>query len=156
LIELFGALARRYPEISFVQVGGQWESEHERRLDELGLRGRVRQLEGIPRAELAALYRNARAVVLPSVAEGFGLPVTEALASGAVLVASDLPVLREVGADAVLYRPVSDLPAWVDGVSSVIERTSAIPAERIRVERAKCYTWSRQAATIVEAYQGLR
>jgi glycosyltransferase involved in cell wall biosynthesis len=155
LIELFGALARRYPELTFVQVGGHWEPEHERLLMELGLSGRVRQLEGIPRAQLAALYRNAGAVVLPSVAEGFGLPVTEALASGAVLVASDLPVLREVGADAVMYRPVSDLPAWVDAVSNVLERTPVVPAEGVRLARARCYTWSRQAETILGAYRSL-
>ena len=53
------------------------------------------------RATLAAIYRRASLVLVPSEAEGFGLPVAEALACGVPLLASDIPVLREVGGDAV-------------------------------------------------------
>ena len=55
--------------------------------------------------ELAALYAGAELVALPSFYEGFGLPAIEALSAGAPLVASDLPVLREVAGDAALYAP---------------------------------------------------
>jgi glycosyltransferase involved in cell wall biosynthesis len=119
------------------------------------LEDRITQRRGLSRAELAALYRNANVVVLPSRAEGFGLPVTEALASGGTVVASDIPVLREVGADAVLYRPVSDLPAWVDAVSQVLDARPGVPDAGVRLARANRYTWARQAETILGAYRTL-
>ena len=54
----------------------------------------------VDRATLAAVYRRAALALLPSEREGFGLPLVEALACGTPVVASDIPVLREVGGDA--------------------------------------------------------
>lgn len=59
-------------------------------------------------AELAALYRRARALVYPSVCEGFGLPLVEARHHGAPVIASDLPIFREIAGDAVRYFPALD------------------------------------------------
>jgi glycosyltransferase involved in cell wall biosynthesis len=70
-------------------------------------------------AGLAALYRGALAVALPSWYEGFGLPALEACAAGAPVLASDLPVLREVLGDAALYAPPDDPAAWAAAVERV-------------------------------------
>ena len=51
-------------------------------------------------------------MLVTSDSEGFGFPVIEAMACGAIVLASDLPVLKEVGEDAALYAPVGDVPAW--------------------------------------------
>lgn len=59
-------------------------------------------------AELAALYGHARALVFPSVAEGFGMPLVEAMARGVPAIASDIPVFREVGGASAVYFPVLD------------------------------------------------
>lgn len=64
-------------------------------------------------AEVAALYSAARWVVMPSLYEGFGLPLVEAMAVGAPLLCSDIPVLREVAAGAAVYAPPLDVDAWV-------------------------------------------
>lgn len=156
LIELFGALANQHPDLHLVQIGGEWQADHLARLGALGLTGRVRQLRGISREQLAAFYRNARIALMPSRAEGFGLPVTEALASGGAVVASDIPVLREVGADAVIYRPVGDLSAWVGTVSGILEGRLQVPEAHVRSACAERYTWTRQAQTILDAYRALR
>ena len=92
---------------------------------------------------------------MTSEAEGFGLPIIEALACGAPVVASDLPVLREVGADACTYAPVGDVPAWVEAVTSVLTAPDEQPPRDVRLARAAHFTWEAHTRTILDAYLGL-
>ncbi len=97
-------------------------------------------------AELAALYRGALAVALPSWYEGFGLPALEACAAGAPVIASDLPVLREIAGDAALYAPPGDPAAWAGAVERIIGDAGL--AARLREsgpERAAAFDWRRTA-----------
>jgi len=90
----------------------------------------VRRLGHVADADLPALYAGALALVLPSRLEGFGLPPVEALAHGTPVIASDLPVLREVLGDAgARYVPPGDAPALADALLA-LERD---PAERKRL-----------------------
>lgn len=77
--------------------------------DRLGVADRVHWLGRVPRADLAALYRSAAALVFPSSYEGFGNPALEAMAAGTPVVASDAGALPEVIADAGLIYPVGDV-----------------------------------------------
>ncbi|MCX7374282.1 MAG: glycosyltransferase family 1 protein [Alphaproteobacteria bacterium] len=67
-------------------------------------------------AELARLLAGARALLFPTFAEGFGIPLAEALAAGVPVLAADLPVLRELGGDAPDYLHPLDGPGWRDAV----------------------------------------
>jgi glycosyltransferase involved in cell wall biosynthesis len=94
---------------------------------------------------LAELYRRASAHVLPSRYEGFGVPVVEAMASGAPVVLSDDPALREVAGEAGLYGDPAE----------AVRRVLA-DRERYRhagLERAKLFTWARSAELTAEAYR---
>jgi glycosyltransferase involved in cell wall biosynthesis len=94
---------------------------------------------------LAELYRRATALVLPSRYEGFGVPVVEAMASGAPVVLSDDPALREVAGEAGLYGDPAE----------AVRRVLA-DRERYRhagLERAKLFTWARSAELTAEAYR---
>ena len=97
----------------------------------------------------------AAAVLMPSDAEGFGLPVIEALACGAIVIASDIPTLREVGGDAVLHRPVADVASWADVVAQVLLRPEAAPSRDKRLAWAARFTWREHARIIAEAYLAL-
>jgi len=68
-----------------------------------GNREKYYSLQGLERSELAELYRQATYTLVISESEGFGLPVIEALACGSPVVATRIPVLREVGGDAVTF-----------------------------------------------------
>ena len=92
---------------------------------------------------------------MPSEAEGFGLPVIEALACGAAVVASDLPVLREVGGAAVTYRPVGDVPAWAEAVTRTLADPGAAPPREVRLAQAARYSWAEHARVIAAAYARL-
>ena len=101
---------------------------------------------------IAVLYRAARLVLLPSEAEGFGLPLIEALACGAPVAASDLPVFREVAGDAASYFPVGDVPAWAEGVSRLLADPGVAPPRAVRLARAAQFTWANHARIIADAY----
>lgn len=106
--------------------------------------------------ELLALYRGATVVALPSWYEGFGLPVVEAMALGAPVLLSDIPVFHEVAADAALYAPPGDPAAWAAALGRLFadEPLRRELAERGR-RRAERFTWRRaaeeMAAVLAEA-----
>ena len=100
-------------------------------------------------ADLHSVVAGAAALVLPSRDEGFGLTVIEALAAGTPVVASDLPVLREVGGDVVTYAAAGDPPAFADALARVL----GDPGDRLaRQARARIFTWERTAALTREVY----
>jgi glycosyltransferase involved in cell wall biosynthesis len=155
LLEVFARVRRDYPELRLIQVGGTWNEVQLRQIEQLQLGGVIVQRRGLSRAELAKHYRKARLVLQPSEAEGFGLPVAEALACGAVVVASDLPVLREVGGDAAVYVPVGNIPAWSETICHLLARPGLAPAPENRAQQAAQFSWGKHARTIAEAYQRL-
>jgi glycosyltransferase involved in cell wall biosynthesis len=150
LLAVFESLARRFPQLRFIQVGGEWDESHRQQLSRIG-EDRVQQFRGRSRSELAALYSSAALLMLPSEAEGFGLPVIEAIACGATVLASDLPVLREVAADAAVYAPVGDIAAWTAAATELLERRG-VPSDEAKRTRAARFSWREHAATVLNTY----
>jgi glycosyltransferase involved in cell wall biosynthesis len=133
---------------------GSGESELQSTIETLGLRSQVVRMTRVSDGELAGLYEGALALCFSSVAEGFGLPVLEALAAGTPVVASDLPVLREVAGDAALYAPVGEVAAWAAALASVVT-DSARRASLIDkgASRARERTWEACADATIDAYR---
>lgn len=152
LLDVFSRVHRDRPDLLLVHVGAPFTDTFERRIDSLGIRSAVVALTGLSRERVAALYGNAKLVLLPSDAEGFCLPVIEALACGARVVASDIPVLREVGGDALTYCPPGNIDTWVETVRGLVDAPSRGPDREIRLAQASRYSWARHARIIVDAY----
>jgi len=118
---------------------------------------RARVLGRVDQATLELLYKRAAAVVVPSLYEGFGLPVLEAMARGKVVVAAKASSLPEVGGDAALYFHDAADPEQLANVLDVALtdeklRTSLAKAARTR---AKTFTWDRTVAGVVEVIREL-
>ena len=125
-----------------------------RRLRRLQREGTVHVLAHVSGPELAALYRRARAVVWPSLAEGFGLPVAEAMACGAPVVTSDRSSMPEVaGGAAVLVDPESS-DAIAEGVARVLTDESLRRDLRERgPERAMRFSAEEVVPRLLELYR---
>lgn len=158
LAVLFDALALCPPSLQLAVIGrAGWDAPAIlEKIDELGLSGRVVRLGFVPDDVLPRLMASASAVVYPSRYEGFGLPVIEALATGTSVIASDLPVFREVGGECVAYfdpeNPVE--------LAKLIERESSTPGDMSRrVERmaaARRFDWKSSAAIVAQRLQGFQ
>jgi glycosyltransferase involved in cell wall biosynthesis len=155
LIEVFAAVRPRFPNLRVIQVGGPWPPALARRIEQLQLTSAIVQWRGLSREQLAELYRRAAIVLVPSQAEGFGLPVIEALACGSVVIASDLPSLREAGGAAALYCPVADVATWADTVTRVLADPTTAPPRPVRLARAARFSWTVHARIIADVYQRL-
>jgi glycosyltransferase involved in cell wall biosynthesis len=155
LLRVFAAARARRADLRLIQVGGQWTEEQREQIERLRIDDAVVQLRGIDRIALAALYQQAALVLMPSEAEGFGIPVIEALACGTRVVASDLEVLREVGGNACVYCTVANVPEWVETVSGLLDNRREAPDRATRLAWASRFTWQAHARTVLEAYQRL-
>ncbi|QTR01587.1 glycosyltransferase family 4 protein, partial [Saccharothrix algeriensis] len=113
----------------------------------------VRLLGRLGDPELAHVLRRAAVLAAPSLAEGFGLPVVEAMAAGVPVVHSDAPALVEVGGGAGLVVPRGDRAALVSALRSVLGDRGV--AERARAAgrvRAEAFTWENAAREVWAAH----
>ncbi|HEY3175608.1 MAG TPA: glycosyltransferase family 1 protein [Candidatus Polarisedimenticolia bacterium] len=157
LLGALAALTARGRDLTLVIAGehGPATAELIRSAAATGLLDRVRLPGFVPRPTLVALYRGAAAVVYPSFTEGFGLPVLEAMACGAPVVASRAGAIPEVGGDACLYVDPSDERQIEGAIARILDdETLAADLSRRGRERAARFTWRETARRTIEVYRG--
>jgi glycosyltransferase involved in cell wall biosynthesis len=152
LFRVFAAVRSRIPDLLLVQQGAHLDASHLHLIDSLGIGDAILQPPKQSRRALAAFYRKASLVLLTSDKEGFGLPVIEALASGAPILASDIPAFREVGDDAVTYFPAGDIDACAHAALLLLEHPDSSGSRLRRKARAAHFTWERHANIVLNAY----
>jgi glycosyltransferase involved in cell wall biosynthesis len=155
---LIRAVAAIPPERRPVLVVPGYRTPHERDLrdlaGELGVAELVRMPPWLPANDLEGLYRMAACVVFPSLYEGFGLPVLEAMAREVPVACSNRSSLPEVAGEAALLFDPEDLHAIRSATERLLSDTGL--AARLRAagrERAATFTWERAAALTVECYR---
>ena len=151
LIEAFSRVRVQRPDVTLVIAG------HDPRHPELEAaasrlpQGAVVFPGHLPDDAVADLYRASAGVVMPSRAEGFGLPVLEAMACGTTVICSDIPVLRELADGIAIFCDPSSGDAFAAGM---LEALSPSP-ERIQrgIERARQFSWEKAADQTVAIYE---
>lgn len=116
LLDLWHSLPRM-PRLYILGNRGWASKDLLRRLDALPPDGPIRVLSGLPDEAVAAILGTARALLFPSRAEGFGLPLLEAAALGVPVVCSDLPVARELLGTNAVYLDPDDSYSWVEEIA---------------------------------------
>jgi glycosyltransferase involved in cell wall biosynthesis len=154
VVTLVRALALLPPDHHLVLVGAVDDRVPDpvpRVARELGVADRVLHLPRVSEADLHTLYAAARVFTFPSLDEGLGLPLLEAMVVGVPVVASDIPVFREVSGGGALLVPPEDPAAWASAVRAVEEpgrRQALVAAGRAQVRRS---TWDLTVDRLVAA-----
>ena len=155
LVEAFARLAPHFPKLQLVLAGAMGWLTHElsRTLEAVGLGARVVLPGFIAETDKPALLAACTLFVYPSLYEGFGLPVLEAMASGAPVITSNVSSLPEVaGNAAVLIDPLS-----TDSLTQAMDELLRSPARQAELrrrgpEQAAHFTWERTASLTARVY----
>lgn len=161
LLDVFAAIRQEFKECRLIRAGGELTQAQRIQAERLGIADSITSLPFFQSREpVAELYRRATVVLMTSEAEGFGLPIIEAMACGAPVVASDIPVFREVAADRAPKCPVGDVEAWAGTVVGILREKRERPSlwtERSMAGRmhASRFTWKRWTDETVETYRAV-
>ena len=152
LVRAWGRLS--HPRTALILVGPDGQGAGQIRSEAPGGQADVRFLGRVDDRRLAALYRGAAAVAVPSRAEGFGMPALEAMALGIPVVGSDLDAVREVTGDAAWLVAPEDEGALAEALEAALRGAADVQA-RVAAgrERASRFSWAECAATTVAAYR---
>jgi len=138
-------------DVSVIIVGGGTITKDETGLiKDLGIKNRVRFLGYVPENNLVGLYNMSEFFIYPSLAEGFGLPILEALSCGTKVLASDISVFKEIGGDFVEYFKSDDLNSLVNAMTKVFLKEKS--DDKISNEVQKKFDWGITMEKTIEVY----
>lgn len=156
LLHAFARIADRFPDVPVVIVGKKgWMYETIfAELTALGLAKRVVFTGYVPEADLPRLYGGARAFVYPSLYEGFGLPVLEAMQCGTPVVTTDISSMPEVAGDAALLVQPGDVGGLAGALTRVLSDDAlAADLKQRGLARAALFSWERCARETRAVYE---
>lgn len=149
-------LRERGRDVALVHVGRPLSSAETALARTLGVEDAIVELGLASDAELVDAYSTADVVLFPSLHEGFGWPVLEAMACGTPVVMSDIPVLRETAGDAALSAAPTDVNGLTEAVCALLDDPARAKNYRERgLLRAASFNWNRTAEAYAEVYCSL-
>jgi len=117
------------------------------------LSGVVNLVGFVPEEDLGGIYKEAMAVVQPSLSEGFGIPGLNAMAAGLPVVCSDIPVLHEVYGEAAIYFNPHDPKDIAGKIKKVLTSDTGSELAKKGREQVKKYSWQKMAQETLEVYE---
>lgn len=116
----------------------------------------IQYIPYVPEVDLPAFYSGARMLIYPSLEEGFGLPVLEAMASGTPVIVSDIPVLKEIAGEAGTFISTESSMALVEAISLLLSNRDMIRFLKQKgLERASEFNWQKTAWKTIKVYKDI-
>lgn len=154
LVEAFSKIDNKYLDLVIVGRRG-WDFEKILNSPkEFGVSNRVKFLENVTNEDLPLFYKHAEIFVLPSLYEGFGLPILEAMQYGCPVITSSVSSLPEAGGDAALYFDPNDANEIAEKIEKVINN-SKLKEEMVKKghEQVKKFSWEKSANEVLEVFE---
>jgi glycosyltransferase involved in cell wall biosynthesis len=147
IVEAFGEIRKKFDcQLVLIGTPGVGYESIKKAIDSCAYKTDIKELGFIPSADASVLLRRALVFVFPSLYEGFGLPVLEAMASGCPVVASKGNSLQEVGGTVPLYVDPSSIPNLVEAITNLIEDKNLREQKKLQgLERVKEFSWQQTA-----------
>ena len=159
LLDAYNRLRKRHSIPHALVVIGRrgWGAEQVTdKVAELGLDGCVRFLDYVPDKDMPGLYNAADLLVYPSLYEGFGLPLLEAMACGTVVATSDTSSLPEIAGDAALYFDPTSVREMAAAMHAALTDSSLRNRMRARgLHRVQSFTWDKTARETLHVYRSV-
>lgn len=156
LVEAFGRIVSVYPDVTLLFVGSKnyFYDRLELKVKQRSLEKNIHFLGKVDDAMLEALYRKAHALITPSLMEGFGLPGLEAMQNKCLVLASDIPVYKEIYADAVVYFDPRSLHSIHDTILSVLQDKKKFQKYIEKgLKRVALFSWKTMAIQTIQIYE---
>ncbi len=157
----FGALIRAYARwagcdmANLLVVGPKWSRRETEELARLNVRGRVVLVGQVDDHALCLLYNRALALVFPSLYEGFGLPLLEAMACGCPVVASRIPSTVEVAGEYPFYFEPESEESLLAALDRALDEGKQTQRMTLGFKRAKQFSWDKTADQTLTTYRAL-
>ena len=152
LLEMYAHWEMRQ-QVDLAVAGPAWSCAEKQFLISSGLIERVHLFRDVDDGGLCQLYNAAAMLVSPSIAEGFGLPVLEALACGCPVVASLIPATFEVAGECPIYFDLDHLETFHPALDRALQEGRDSPGVQAGLDRASLFTWERTARLTLEIYR---
>lgn len=155
----FSLLARAFSQskirtnMNILAVGPQLNPEEHQYFEQLGIHNKIHILSDVDDRRLCELYNQAAAFVYPSLHEGFGIPLLEAMASGCPVLASDIPSSREVAGDIPYYFDPDNGASLIQLLNNVKDLKKDTNRIERGLEHAQTYSWERTAAETLAVFK---
>ena len=146
---------QRRNEVDLLVVGSAWSEQERKWLAESGCEEQVHLLSGVDDHQLACLYNHAQAFVYPSLFEGFGIPLLEAMACGCPVVASRIPSTLEVAAEHPYYFEPTDENDLLTALDTAFSEGRKSPRVETGIRHAELYSWQKTAQKTLQVYRSL-
>ena len=141
------------PGLTLKVVGRPFSPTEAMLIRRLRVEGRIRHLGRLSDEALATVYASATALVFPSIAEGFGLPLVEAQRCGCPVACSDIPVFREVAAAAAVYFDARDPMSMATAVGRCLDPALRDQLVSAGTANARRFTWEACARRTMDVYR---
>ena len=157
----FGVLLQAYrlwkhrDEVALLAVGKPWSADERQLLFELGIQDRVRLLTDVDDGELCRLYNRAEVFIYPSLYEGFGIPLLEAVSCGCPVVASQTPSTVEVAGECPVYFEPANAESLLDAIDVALSLERDSDRVQLGLELVQRYSWDRTAEQTLDVYRTL-